>query len=97
MVFAIHPVHVATSYLRNAEHHRAVDHRLPPHGGHGSSHGSAYHLAYSERLVHEREAMSVGVIILTYEHAAGLHPLAPWVVADKSATWHELLVLLSAE
>ena len=97
MVFEVLAAHVLHGYFRQTDHYAAVHLRFPPHGGHRSGHGRAHEFAYSEGLVHEREPVGVGIVVLAHQHGRRLVPLHERVAADVLAARLERLVELSAQ
>ena len=59
---------------------------LPPYCGHGTGNGSTYEFAYTHFLVEPGSAVGIGVVVLAYKHARGLHPTVEGVVAYELAT-----------
>ena len=58
-VLGIRAIEAHASHLRNAVHHRAVDHSLPPHGSHSTSYWSTDEFAY-DRLLQEAKEYDQG-------------------------------------
>src|SRR3712207_2367346 len=97
VVLAIHALHIHAANLRYAEDHLAVEKRFPPNGGHRTGHGGADKFAQTQGFIHEREPVTVRIIVLANEHTTGLYPLIPRVPTYESAPGHEALILLAAE
>lgn len=87
--------HISAAYLWDAKDHGIVDECLPPNGGHSTSNWRTYQLSNAQLLVHEREAVTIAVVIFAHHDARRLCPFVPRVFANELSTWDKALILLA--